>query len=93
MAVIRRSADAAQGPGALSPGWGPPGDRTWPGQMSGDGHRRRVLAWYDHKISTGPLGTNTKIRAMRRKACGFRDTEFFKLKICALHQTKYALVG
>jgi len=26
-------------------------------------------------------------------AYGFRDMEFFKLKIMALHTTKYALVG
>jgi len=30
---------------------------------------------------------------MKRQAYGFRDHEFFKLKILALHQTKYALVG
>jgi len=30
---------------------------------------------------------------MKRQADGFRDHEFFKLKILALHQTKYALVG
>jgi len=26
-------------------------------------------------------------------AYGFRDMEFFKLKIMGLHETKYALVG
>ena len=57
-------------------------------------HRRGILAWYDAPISTGPLeGTNTRIRVMQRQAYGFRDTEFFKLKIMALHETKYALVG
>jgi len=30
---------------------------------------------------------------MKRQAYGFRDLEFFKLKIMALHQSKYALVG
>jgi len=30
---------------------------------------------------------------MQRMAYGFRDREFFKLKIYALHETKYALVG
>lgn len=57
-------------------------------------HRRGILAWYDHPISTGPLeGTNNKIVTMKRQAYGFRDLEFFKLKIMALHQSKYALVG
>lgn len=57
-------------------------------------HRRGILAYYDYPISTGPLeGTNTKIQAMKRQAYGFRDHEFFKLKILAIHQAKYALVG
>jgi transposase len=57
-------------------------------------HRDGILAYYDCRISTGPLeGVNTKIQAMKRQAFGFRDPEFFKLKILALHQTKYALVG
>lgn len=57
-------------------------------------HRHGILAWYDHPISTGPLeGTNTKIRVMQRQAYGFRDAEFFRLKIYALHRTTYALVG
>src|SRR6516225_8363426 len=57
-------------------------------------HRTGILAYYDYRISTGPLeGTNNKIRTMQRQAYGFRDQEFFKLKIFALHETKYALVG
>ena len=53
-----------------------------------------ILAYYDYPISTGPLeGTNNKIKTMKRQAYGFRDKEFFKLKIYALHRTKYALVG
>ena len=57
-------------------------------------HRTGILALYDHNISTVPLeGTNNKIKTMKRKAYGFLDMEFFKLKIMALHTTKYALVG
>ena len=57
-------------------------------------HRTGILAYYDYPISTGPLeGTNNKIKTMKRQAYGFRDIEFFKLKILALHETKYALVG
>jgi transposase len=53
-----------------------------------------ILAYYDYPISTGPLeGTNNKIRTMQRQAYGFRDQEFFKLKVLALHESKYALVG
>lgn len=57
-------------------------------------YRTGILAYYDYPISTGPLeGTNNKIKTMQRQAYGFRDREFFKLKIYALHRTKYALVG
>ena len=57
-------------------------------------HAHGLLASYDYAISTGPLeGTNNKIKTMKRQAYGFRDPEFLKLKIYAIHQTKYALVG
>jgi transposase len=57
-------------------------------------HSDGLLAYYDYPISTGPLeGTNNKIRTMSRQAYGFRDREFFKLKILAIHEAKYALVG
>jgi len=53
-----------------------------------------ILSYYDYRISSAPLeGTNNKIKTMKRMAYGFRDMEFFKLKIMALHETKYALVG
>ena len=56
-------------------------------------HFEGILAYFDG-LSTGPLeGTNNKIKTMQRKAYGYRDMVFFKLKIMALHETKYALVG
>jgi hypothetical protein len=30
---------------------------------------------------------------MKRQAYGFRDHEFYKLKILGIHETKHALVG
>jgi transposase len=57
-------------------------------------HRTGLLAYYDVMITSGPLeGTNHKIKTLKRQAYGFRDREFFKLKILAIHETKYALVG
>ncbi len=57
-------------------------------------HRDGLLAYYDAFITSGPLeGTNNKIKTMKRQAYGFRDQEFFKLKILALHETRYELVG
>jgi len=53
-----------------------------------------ILSYYDYRISSAPLeGTNNKIKTMKRMAYGFKDMEFFKLKIMAIHETKYALVG
>jgi transposase len=57
-------------------------------------YQEGILAYYKYPISTGPLeGTNNKIKTMKRQAYGFRDHEFFKLKILGLHETKHALVG
>jgi len=57
-------------------------------------HRRGLLAWHDVPISTGPLeGTNNKIRTLQRQAYGYRDREYFILKLYSLHLTRMALVG
>jgi len=57
-------------------------------------YRFGLLAWYDHPISTGPLeGTNNKIKTLQRRAYGYRDQQYFILRIYGLHETKYALVG
>jgi transposase len=57
-------------------------------------HKFGLLSYYDHPISTGPLeGTNNKIKTLQRQAYGFRDKEFFKLRIFGLHEAKYALIG
>ena len=56
-------------------------------------HRHGLLAYYVFPISNGPFeGTNNKIKTMKRQAYGFRDKEFFKLKIMTIHEKKYALV-
>jgi transposase len=57
-------------------------------------HRSGILAWYNYRISTGPLeGLNNKIKTMKRQAYGFLDLEYFKLKIYALHLAKFELIG
>ena len=56
--------------------------------------RNSLLAWYDYPISTGPLeAVNNKIKLCNRQAFGYRDPEFFQLKLFALHTSRYALVG
>lgn len=57
-------------------------------------HQFDILNYHDYAMTTGPLeGVNNKIRTMQRQAYGFRDQEFFILKLLALHESKYALIG
>lgn len=57
-------------------------------------HAEGILSWFDHPISTGPLeGTNNKIKTMKREAYGYRDQEYFKLRILAIHESSYRLIG
>lgn len=54
-------------------------------------YRFGILAWYDHPISSGPMeGTNSKIKMMKRQAYGYRDQEYFELRIMGIHEAKYA---
>jgi transposase len=57
-------------------------------------HRTGILNYYDYRISTGPLeGTNNKIKTLTRSAYGYRNRDYFKLKLYALHRTRYKLIG
>ena len=57
-------------------------------------HRSGIFNYFHHRISTGPLeGTNNKIKVLKRKMYGFRDFEFFKLKIFDLHNHNFVLKG
>jgi transposase len=57
-------------------------------------HRAGLLAYYDVPIPPDLSGGRTnKITTLQRQACGFRDPEFFRLRIYALHNRRYALVG
>jgi len=51
--------------------------------------KRGILAWYDCHISTGKVeGINNKIKVMKRNAYGFRDDDYFKLRLYALHDCR-----
>ena len=57
-------------------------------------HRTGLLNYHRCPISTGRLeGMNNKIKTLQRQAYGYRDQEFFKLRIYSIHLAKYALVG
>ena len=52
--------------------------------------KKGVLAWYDCHISTEKVeGINNKIKVMKRNVYGgFRDEEYFKLRLYALHDCR-----
>ncbi len=52
-------------------------------------HRTGILNWYDYPISSGPMeGVNNKIGALQRAAYGYKDQQYFILKLFALHEAK-----
>ena len=52
-------------------------------------HKPCILAWYDYPISNGPTeGINNKIKVLKRQMYGFRNDEFFTLKLYALHDKR-----
>ena len=45
-----------------------------------------ILNWYDHPISNGLAeGINNKIKVLKRVAYGYRDIDYFQLRLFALH--------
>jgi len=57
-------------------------------------HRTGILNYFDHPFTTGMVeGINNKIKLLKRQAYGFRDMEYFKLRIYALHESRYSLIG
>jgi len=57
-------------------------------------HRHGLFSYFQNPISNGPVeGINNKIKVLKRQAYGYRDIEFFKLRILFIHKSRYALVG
>jgi transposase len=57
-------------------------------------HLEGLLAFYSHRITTGPLeGLNNKIKVLKRRAYGYRDIEFFKLRLYFLHETRETITA
>lgn len=54
-------------------------------------HGKDLLNYFKHKITNGKTeGINNKIKTMKRQAYGFRDMEYFKLRLYNLHKTRYS---
>lgn len=57
-------------------------------------HRTGILNYFDHRVTTGTVeAINNKIKVLKRRAYGYRNMEYFKLRIYFLHESRYALVG
>lgn len=57
-------------------------------------HRTGIFNYFRHRITTGKVeGINNKIKVLKRQAYGFRDMEYFKLRICFLNEANYSLIG
>jgi transposase len=57
-------------------------------------HFEGLLSYFEHGIDNGKAeGINNKIKVLKRQAYGFRDQEYFKLRLYNLHKKEYQLVG
>lgn len=53
------------------------------------GYRTGILSWYDHRISNAKVeGINNKIKVLKRVAYGYRDEDYFQLRLFALHDAR-----
>jgi len=56
--------------------------------------RRGLLRYAVTKMPNGRMeGINRKIKTLLRQVYGFRDDDFLRLKLYALHESKHKLVG
>lgn len=57
-------------------------------------HRKGILNYFPHRITSASVeGTVNKIKTLKRQAYGFRDMEYFKLRLYHLHCQGYSLAG
>jgi transposase len=57
-------------------------------------HFKGLLSYFEHRISNAKTeGINNKIKTLKRQAYGYRDMEYFKLRLYHLHEQQTSLVG
>ena len=57
-------------------------------------NRKGILNYFPHRITSASVeGTVNKIKTLKRQAYGFRDMEYFKLRLYHLHCQGYSLTG
>jgi transposase len=56
-------------------------------------HHVELLNYFKHGITNGKTeGINNKIKTLKRQAYGYRDLEYFKLRLYHLHKSRYAFL-
>ncbi len=57
-------------------------------------YKDEMLNFYKHRITNAPVeGINNKIKTLKRQAYGYRDMQYFKLRLYHLHNQGYSLSG
>lgn len=57
-------------------------------------YRTGLLNYFKHHITSGAVeGLVNKIKTLKRQAYGYRDMEYFKLRLYHLHTQRYSLTG
>lgn len=58
------------------------------------GHFEGLLTFFKHRVTNAKTeGINNKIKTLKRQAYGYRDMEYFKLRLYHLHKQETSLVG
>ena len=56
-------------------------------------HHVELLNYFKHRITNGRTeGINNKIKTLKRQVYGYRDLEYFKLRLYHLHMSRYAFL-
>lgn len=57
-------------------------------------YKDQMLNYFKHRITNAIVeGTNNKIKTLKRQAYGYRDMEYFKLRLYHLHRSRYSFAG
>ena len=57
-------------------------------------YKDQILNYFKHHITNAMVeGINNKIKTLKRQAYGFRDLEYFKLRLYHLHRSRYSFAG
>ena len=57
-------------------------------------YKQGILSYFDYPITNAQVeGLVNKIKTLKRQAYGYRDMEYFKLRLYHLHQSRYSFAG